>query len=124
MKTVMNIHQFALQTPEYRAQQTPAAEFAKFKASFEAGAGERITADDWASQLRAMMSANAGDPSTVKATTLVVVATQDHMVNPLPAIAFAHTLVARLLQLTGNCGHLAICCQAAMLNTEVSAFQE
>lgn len=124
MRVVMAMHQFALQTPEYRAAQTPPAEFGKYKQSFEAGAGERVTAADWASQLRAMMSAEAGAPETVKAKLLVVVATQDHMVNPGPAMTFAERIYAPQLRLEGNCGHLAPGCEAGKFSAAVKGFLE
>lgn len=124
MRTVQAMHQFALQTPEYRATQTPSTEWAKFKQTFEAGAGERVKPEDWASQLRAMMATDAGPAASVKAQVLVVVATQDHMVNPLPAIAFAEQIYAPIVRLEGNCGHLATGCEAAKFTAAVRRFLE
>ena len=124
MRAVVSMHQFAMQTPEFRAAATPPGEWEKYKQSFEAGAGERVTAEDWASQLRAMMATNAGPPESVKAKLLVVAATQDHMVNPSPAIAFAERIFAPVLRLDGNCGHLAIGCEAAKLMPVVRRFLE
>jgi homoserine O-acetyltransferase len=124
MRAVMAIHQFALETPEYRAVKTPPNEFAAYRASFEKDAGERVTAEDWASQLRAMIAANAGPPENVKAKLLVVVALQDHMVNPQPAIDFARKRNADLLLLGSNCGHLAPGCETARVNSTVRAFLE
>ncbi len=124
MRVVMSMHQFALTTPEYRAAQTPSADWGKYKQSFEAGAGERVSAADWASQLRAMMATNAGPPESVKAKLLVVVATQDHMVNPAPAIEFAERIYAPILRLDGNCGHMATGCEAAKFTAAVRRFLE
>ncbi len=124
MRAVLAIHSFALETPEYRAGKTSHDEFAAYRKSFEADAGVRVSAEDWASQLRAMISADAGEPETVKAKLLVVVAAQDHMVNPLPAIAFAHKIKAGLLRLDSNCGHLAPGCETATFNARVRAFLE
>jgi homoserine O-acetyltransferase/O-succinyltransferase len=124
MRVVMSMHQYALQTPEFRAAATPAAEWGKYKQTFEAGAGERVSAEDWASQLRAMMATNAGPPESVKAKILVVVATQDHMVNPNPAIQFAERIYAPILRLEGNCGHLATSCEAAKFTGAVRRFLE
>jgi homoserine O-acetyltransferase len=58
----------------------------------------------------------------VKAKVLVVNAAQDHMVNPKPALDFAALMGARTLVLEGDCGHLAIGCEAATLNPAVRAF--
>ena len=124
MRVVMSMHQFALTTPEYRAAQTPSADWGKYKKTFEAGAGERVSAADWASQLRAMMATMAGPPESVKAKLLVVVATQDHMVNPAPAIEFAERIYAPILRLEGNCGHLATGCESAKFTAAVRRFLE
>ena len=49
---------------------------------------------------------------------LVIVATQDHMVNPTPAVEFARLLGnngAAVVELTGPCGHIATGCEAAKM---------
>jgi len=45
--------------------------------------------------------------AAVKARTLIVVAEEDHMVNPGPALMFAQLLHAPTVVLPGECGHLA-----------------
>jgi homoserine O-acetyltransferase len=60
--------------------------------------------------------------ASVQAKTLVVVATQDHMVNPGPALRFAAWAKADVLKLTGNCGHMATGCESAKLTPAVRAF--
>jgi homoserine O-acetyltransferase len=131
MKAVMAMHNYALQTPEWRAQNTPSADWAKFKTQFEGDAGQRMTPEDWASQLRAMMStdvtaAHGGSwdaaARAVHADALVVVATQDHMVNPGPALEFARLLGAAVVKLEGNCGHMATGCEAEKFETAVRIF--
>jgi homoserine O-acetyltransferase len=126
MQAVNAIHQFALYTPEYYAQR-PASEFAKIKETL--GPGQMAPAD-WASQLRAMMShdigrANGGSLEQaalrVKAKTLVVIARRDHMVNPRPAMQFANRIRARILELTGDCGHMATSCEGATMTPLVRA---
>jgi homoserine O-acetyltransferase/O-succinyltransferase len=128
MEAVNAVHQFALYTPEYRAQKMPPSEFPSFKATL---AASRMSPSDWAAQLRAMMSHDIGRgnggslaaaAARVKAKTLVVVALQDHMVNPLPALEIAGRLNARTLQLTGNCGHMAPTCEADRMNPVAGVF--
>jgi homoserine O-acetyltransferase len=128
MEAVNAIHQFALYTPEYRARNMPPSEFPAFKATL---AASRMAPADWAAQLRAMMSHDIGRSgggsieraaARVKAKTLVVVALQDHMVNPLPALDMAGRIGARTLQLTGNCGHMAPTCEADRMRPVVGAF--
>jgi homoserine O-acetyltransferase/O-succinyltransferase len=132
MKGVMAMHQFALQTPEYRRTSTSPADWPKFKQSYEAGIATGMHPLDWASQLRAMMSqdvfARHGSldqaSAAVRARTLVVVATQDHMVNPQPAIDWARHAGFPLLKLTGACGHMATSCEAARYQDAVKRFLE
>jgi homoserine O-acetyltransferase len=63
-------------------------------------------------------------PLSVRAQVLVVPSLQDHMVNPLPAINFAKLIFAPTLELTSNCGHLAIRCEEKKLNDAVARFLE
>jgi homoserine O-acetyltransferase len=73
-------------------------------------------ANDWAWQLKAMMSHNIFKPyagnlettvAAVKAQVLIVIAKQDGMVNPEPARAFARVLGCNVIELFGDSGHLA-----------------
>ncbi len=122
MKTVLAVHQFALHTPEYRASQNPSAEWTKFRAAYEGAAATGMAPEDWASQLRAMLAHDSGTGAGVRAKTLVVAATQDHMVNAGPSIEFARRTGAALLTLDGNCGHMAISCEAGKVNAAVRRF--
>lgn len=133
MRGVMAIHQFALQTPEYRRTMTPPADWEKFKRSYENGIPAAMHPLDWAAQLRAMMAqdvfARHGGSveraaAAVKARTLVVVATQDHMVNPQPAIEWARHAGFALLELHGHCGHMATSCEAGRMQPVVKQFLE
>ena len=58
----------------------------------------------------------------VKAQVLVAVAKQDHVVTPGPATEFASLLGAKLLNLEGDCGHLATACEGQRLNAAVAEF--
>lgn len=122
METVNAIHQFALYTPGWR--RTNGGNWKELQESL--GKPGRMTPADWAAQLRAMMSHNVGPveeaASQVRARTLIVVATQDLMVNPEPARAFARRLGADVLELTGDCGHMATSCQATEFAAVVQRF--
>ena len=59
---------------------------------------------------------------TVKAKVFVVVAKYDHVVTPGPATEFARLLGAKLLDLDGDCGHLATSCESRRLNEAVANF--
>ena len=131
MFAVQAMHRFAVRTPDYWATSKDDADWTKVKTDLRAEAAGGMDPLDWAAQLRAMMSqdvaANAGGSlqraaASVRAKTLIVIATQDHMVNPGPALAFADGAKAAVLKLTGNCGHMATGCESAKLNAAVRAF--
>ena len=60
----------------------------------------------------------------VKSKILIVVATEDHMVNPEPSIEFAHLLKVQPMLLEGSCGHMAPMCHDTELFAEIAAFLE
>jgi homoserine O-acetyltransferase len=111
MKALSLIHTFALTTPQNRVETTKDIP-EMIKTSEES---RKFDANDWYRQLQAMVSQNAMQPEKVKARMLIVVATQDHMVNPTTAIQFAHAVNAQLLQLDSDCGHLAPGCETAAI---------
>lgn len=133
MRTVADIHQLALETPSYRARATEPKDFAKFLASTEEGTMRGFDANNWIRQAEAMMGhdvsrAFGGDmkkaAAAVKARVLVIVGLRDHMVNPLPALAFARLLQAPSLELESDCGHLSPGCEAKKVNAAVASFLE
>jgi homoserine O-acetyltransferase len=58
----------------------------------------------------------------VKADLLVIVGTQDHVVHPSSASQLAKKLSAPLVNLTGDCGHLAFYCEAEKVKSAVTGF--
>jgi homoserine O-acetyltransferase len=60
--------------------------------------------------------------AAVKAEVFVIVAKQDHVVTPQPAIDFAHQVGATLLELESDCGHLAPSCEQGQVFAAVAAF--
>lgn len=86
---------------------------------------------DWASQLRAMLSHDVSGPfggslekaaAAVQARTLVIVAAQDHMVTPATVYDWARWTHAEVLELRGDCGHLATGCERERVQPTVAAF--
>jgi homoserine O-acetyltransferase len=127
MPVVQLIHNMNLTTPEFRVQHTSAEEFESFFAATEATTNGTFDANDWRWQMHAMLSQNIGKGSSleaaagrIKAKVLLVNARQDHMVNPIPAIAFAPLIHAKLLVLEGDCGHLAPGCEAAKVKPAIA----
>ena len=91
----------------------------------------RSDANDKIRQVQAMMALDVSQEfggsleraaQTVKAKVFVVVAKFDHVVTPEPATEFAKLMGARLLQLDGDCGHLATSCESRRLNDAVTSF--
>ena len=86
-------------------------------------------ANDFLAQLEAIIHQDAAHGRTqaeaarrVKAKVLVVVAAQDHLVNPKPALDFAALLGAKTMVLESDCGHKAVNCDSAQLFPAVRAF--
>ncbi len=131
LRALADIHTLALTTPSYRARETDRVAYAEFIGKTEADGSGQMDPTDWLYQLRAMMAQNVaagfGDSMadaarSAKARMLIVVAAQDHMVNPQPALDFAKLSGAETLVLTGDCGHMATACESGRMTTEVRRF--
>lgn len=118
-----------LTTPgNYNQQVTREQLFARLeKAKRDRG----FDANDKIRQVQAMMALDVsqsfggsmeGASHAVRARILVVVARQDHVVTPGPALEFARLIHAKTLELEGDCGHLATSCEAQRLNAAVAEF--
>lgn len=128
---VARIHSLALFTPAYRNSATPPKEFESFIKKEEQNYLDTFKADDWASQLKAMMAHDvsrrfnnsmAEAARAVKAKMLIVVASQDMMVNPAPAIEFARLLKSKTLIVNNACGHVYAACEGDNVNATVAKF--
>jgi homoserine O-acetyltransferase len=124
MGAVEAVHQMNLTTPANYARMHPPEKFAADYAAYYSKGILPFDANDWLSQLEAMIhhdvthsgsmpgasmpSGSMHDAeSRVKARVLVVVAAQDHMVNPLPAEDFAKAIGARVFVLDSDYGHIS-----------------
>jgi homoserine O-acetyltransferase len=127
---VARIHALALFTPAYRNSSTPPKEFPDFVNKEEANYLKTFKAENWKAQLKAMMAHDvsrkfgsmAQAASAVKAKTLVVVARQDMMVNPDPALEFARLIKAEILEVNNACGHVFASCEGRKVNAAVTRF--
>jgi homoserine O-acetyltransferase len=129
MRAVQDIHHMMLHTPNLRATETSREAFPAWLAEQEADTS--FDWNDWHRQLEAMLvhdvaRAHKGSiedaAKAVKAKTLIVVAEQDHMVNPLPSKKFAAAANAKLVVLDGPCGHAAPTCESKKLIEAVRPF--
>lgn len=126
LRAVSDIHEFALTTPTHLATGTPRAEFKGWLEKVEADT--KFDWNDWHRQLEAMLAQDvarddggslAAAAKRVKAKMLIVESEQDHMVNPLPAKEFAKLINAKVVALTGDCGHIATGCESAKINPAI-----
>lgn len=124
------IETLALFTPEYMANQTGRQDYPKFEAGLVQGP-EDIDANDTVRQLQAMISHDVTAPfggslqrttAVMRASLLVIVNRQDHLVNPKPAVEFGDLVHGEVLQLDSNCGHRAHRCEMARIGEAVSRF--
>lgn len=125
------LHTMNLSTPSHYARTVTRDDFEKAQEGYYSKGILPFDANDWVAQLEAMVRldvSNGGSMEAaakkVKAKTLVVVAAQDHMVNPQPALEFAPLIHAQTLVLESDCGHLSVGCESAKVFPAVKAFLE
>jgi homoserine O-acetyltransferase/O-succinyltransferase len=125
------LHDMHLTTPANYSRAHPPEKFAADYAAYYTKGILPFDANDWLSQLEAMIHhdvAQGGSmsdvESRVKARVLVVVAAQDHMVNPLPAEEFAKAIGAKVFVLDSDYGHISFGNEADKLGPVVRAFLE
>lgn len=115
MRLVGGIHELALSTPADVNSRSTNKDFIEFYENEVKGYPDN-DANDWAWQLKAMMAHDISGPfgfdmkkaaAAVKADVLVVIARQDHMVNPEPVREFAGFLGCDIVELFSDHGHLA-----------------
>ena len=131
MASVGAVHELALSTPAHVNATVAPASFDAWLAEREAFYVSGWDPFDWASQLQAMLhhdvsARDGGDLSAaarrVKGRMLAVLAVQDHMVNPSSAREFVRRAGGRIVDLPGDCGHLANGCEASTVASAVSQF--
>lgn len=126
---VAYLHQMHLSTPEYIVDHTTREGFAQFFAHTGTEMHTGTDANDYLRQLQAMLTqdvAHGGDIyvaiRTIHAKMLIINAEQDHMVNPVPALAAARLIHAQTLVLTSDCGHMAPGCELAKVAPVINQF--
>lgn len=58
----------------------------------------------------------------IKADVLIIISQKDHLVNPDNSIAFSKVLDCQLVELTGDCGHIAPWCETGKIKKAISPF--
>ncbi len=113
--------------PPFRNADTTRQQFPAWLATIQAP--QRQDANDRVWQLRAILTQDVlhGRPlpdvaHSTSARFLVIVAAQDRMVVPEPALAWAQALSAPTYISPGACAHLILNCDAANVSQRVAAF--
>jgi homoserine O-acetyltransferase len=131
IKTAAVIHTLALTTPEYRITHTSREEFPHLLETSEQEMLQGCDPNDCIRQTQAMMDLDVSDTfgrsmeqaaSAVRAQVMIVVGTQDHMVNPRPALDFARLLRVPAVELDSDCGHLSFSCEMERLVPMIDRF--
>lgn len=124
---IARVTNLTLYTPAYFLERIPPDALGEFLApAYESGRAFR--ADDYVSQLDAMMRHDipAGDivenARRSDVDVLLVSTPGDMMVNPAPAMALAQRIGAETMIVDSVCGHLGSSCEASAVNARVAAF--
>lgn len=126
---VAMVSALALYTPQYHAQRTPRSKAHAMISAVQADAGFAI--ENREAQLQAMLAHDVARhfdgsmekaAAAVQAQVLNIVAIQDQMVTPTPAINFAALLGAETLAVETNCGHMAPVCEGEQIFGAMHAF--
>ncbi len=127
MKTVVDIHKLHLETPQKIVREVPANDYPGFAEKDEQEF--RFDPNDEIRQLQAMMTQDVAPGKSIdemakmlKPRTMIVVALQDMMANPTTAIQLAKAAHLPLIELTGDCGHLAPGCESEKVDPAVKKF--
>lgn len=125
MDGIAGINMLELWTPSWMGENLEASEVDARMATHRASLRKR-NPYDYMAQLRAMIGHDIGPfeeaPKTLRADLLMVVALQDEMVNPGPSRELARVTGARVVTLSGDCGHLAPGCESEVVAKEVARF--
>jgi homoserine O-acetyltransferase/O-succinyltransferase len=118
-----------LPSPAYTARTVSRVEFPHFLEESRKSWGGR-DANDRLDQLKAMMTLDvtrgsgtvADAARKVHVRQLIVASTNDHLVNPAPALAWAQAIHAQTYVSNGDCGHRIFECDGAALTAAIRAF--
>ena len=123
------IHTMNLSTPAHYARTVDRNDYDSEQEQYYRKGILPFDANDWLAQLEAMIHHDIAQGGSMedaakkmKTKVLIVVASQDHMVNPQPALDFAPLVHAQTLILDSDCGHLAPGCESAKMYPVVRAF--
>lgn len=133
MGTLLSIIHFTAHTTDYLSRNKQPEEIPLFLRKLYAKKERSFTVDDFASQLRAMMSHNIfkrfngsveKTAQRIKAQVLIIVSQSDQIVNPLAALQFAPLIKAQTMVIEDNGGHLTISAHMKEVSKRIADFLE
>ncbi len=129
LSLVALIHNMNLATPDFRANHTTREGFQQYFDEIVTNGERFVDANDYLRQLQAILGHDIAHGSSlydvanrVKAKVLIINASQDHMVNPLPPLGFAKLIHAQTLILDSDCGHMSPGCEMNKMEPIVQQF--
>jgi len=126
MRRVHDIFYMNFYTPSYFNRTVKPEEIKKWR-----DYSDLSNAWNWLAQMNAIIKHDiyksagtdfASIKNVIKAEVLIIVALQDHTVNPINSFEIAKALDCELLELTGNCGHFAVWCESDKIMEATSIF--
>ena len=128
LKVANEIGVILVSAPQYRNQEHPRPDFSAWLASIDTQ--QRQDANDRVWQLKAILAHDVLHGRTIAEAAqttapvhfLVIVAAQDRMVTPQPALEWARALSAPTYVSPGTCAHLIMNCDAPAVVDQVTKF--
>lgn len=127
-KKAHNILLMNMNTPTFLATTQPAE---KLDAYLESSYSSLMDVHDYLGGIQAMIPHDIFKNSNstpenihekIKAELLIIVASQDHLVNPLSAIELSSKLKAKLVQLESNAGHMSVFTETPKVKEAIDNF--
>jgi homoserine O-acetyltransferase len=128
MKRVADIELLLSTSPSYVSRKYEKENFEEFKAKSYT---RNRTPYNQLVQSKAMLEHNIYKDSnaspenvleSVKAEVLIIIAEQDHLVNPIYSKELSKVLYCDILELKGDCGHFAAFCDTELVKQAISEF--
>ncbi|NYF89527.1 alpha/beta fold hydrolase [Tunturiibacter empetritectus] len=127
LKLANAIGTMIVSAPQYRNAEVPRAQFAQWLKTIESP--QRQDANDRVWQAKAIMHHDVLHGRTIGEVArevpvkfLVIVAAEDRMVTPQPALEWAKAVGAETYVSTGSCAHLIMNCDAEAVSSRVERF--
>ncbi len=119
-------------SPEYIIEHISYSDLPDYLEKFENTIPKKtFTIDNYLCQLEAMRTHNIyrdynnsvkETSKLIKAEVFMIVSMTDQLVDPTTSLELADALNAQVLELTNNCGHLAVGCELSKCSDEINKF--